>query len=194
MRLIAIQQEIVDYVTESRENLDLALHIADTILEIKKSVISKFVDRLEGELKKQFNGAEILYGGDKKLQYGERWSGLYIRVAQWPLDYMLGLQTSSESCDHLRIGVCKPEGSHPIVGLKQQLDENFRPGKSDEWWEWWVDLDEDIRDWNKTETLLRLYPNDREGAIVEGVMSRLVSCYRKIFDLANPLLASAARN
>lgn len=198
MRPILIQQGIVDYVTESRENLDLALHIADTISEIKKSVISKFVDRLEDELKKQGNDIEISeadkYG---RLRFGQQWSGLYVRTSQWPSGYSLGLQAEYKNCGNLWIGIGKPTDAAPIAGLRQQLEKKRGASEAaddDTHWEWKVLLEEDIRHWGETETLPRLYLNDHDGADGEKAISRLVSEFRTIFDLANPLLASAPKN
>ena len=198
MRPTAIQQEIVDYVTESRENLDLALHIADAISEIKKSIISKFVDRLEDELKKQGNGIEICKDEESgRLRFGQALSGLYVRTPQWPPGYSLGLQAETKYCGYLWIGIGKPTDAAPIAGLRQQLEEKHRASDADAQdtaWEWKVPLDEDIRHWGETKTLPRLYLNDQDSVDGQNAISRLVSEFREIFNLANPLLTNAAKN
>jgi hypothetical protein len=193
------KQEIVDYVTESRKNLELALHIADLVVDIKKIVISKFVNRFEAELKKQFNGIEILEDDESgRLRFGSALSGLYVRAPQWPPGYMLGLQAdNNKSCNYLWIGITKPPDADPIAGLRQKLEKNLRPSEAvdgDNHWEWKVLLEEDIRHWSETKTLLRLCLTGHDGVDGEETVSRLVSDFRQIFDLANPLLASAARN
>jgi hypothetical protein len=69
-----------------------------------------------------------------------------------------------------------------IPGLKERLDQEYRLGQRNDWFEWWAWADREYRYWDREEdNLVRLY---RKDALLEYFCSQI----SRIKEVATPII------
>jgi hypothetical protein len=82
------------------------------------------------------------------------------------------------------IGLKKPETAPAILGehLKKRMDEQYRAGRSNEWWEWWQWMADGYDSWDRAETLTRLYRKNEAVSYFVDHLSRVATIAAPMID------------
>lgn len=148
---------IVNYALRDEGNLEVACKIAFAFDEIRKKIITDFVDFLENTLRETL-GDEWKIKNDLKENVFARWRGLYVSKKEWGDNYSIGISSQRTGPKDFMMLVTT-RIKEPIDGgkLKNLLDEKYGQGMSypgsSEWCHW---VDDMYRDWDSEEVLIKM--------------------------------------
>jgi hypothetical protein len=178
----------VEYVLQNEDHLRVALGIMyDCRREIRRRIITDFLNRLETALKKCLPDWRLK--NDLKENNFDHWRGLYLDREKWVDTYKIGFWADKYDARGIFLAVRKPEKANRIDGvqLKALLDARYRLGGTDDQWEWWQWMAEGYDNWDTAETLIRLSRKDEKDEAVPYFVNHL----SRIVEIAEPVIDAA---
>jgi len=176
---------ITEYALQSEEPLRIALGLMYGCgLEIKRRIITNFLSELETALRHEFSG--WLVENHFIPTIFEKYASVVLRREHWRDQYKIAFEAQQANPRWIVIGIHKPETAAAIGGgsLKHLMDQQYMPGASNVWWEWYRKMDDGYDDWDNAATLVKLY---RRPESVEYFVRHL----RTIAEIAGPEIDKA---
>jgi hypothetical protein len=175
---------IVDYAFQSAEHLQIALAITyGCKQEIRRKIITDFLPALEGALREAFPGWRL----ENALipDVFAPWRGITLSPETWADGYAIALEVNRWATS-VYVGIKKPPEVQPIGdgSFKTQIDQRYRPGMTQDGWEWYQWISDRYGNWDNAETLLKLYEKGEAAAYYAGQLSQLAA-------IASPMLEHA---
>jgi hypothetical protein len=154
-------QLIIEHALKNEDHLRIALAIVyDCAIELRRKIISDFLVTLETRLREVFPDwhLENNFRDNVFTQY----VGMYLSRNNWAKAYKVGFEAQQSMTKGFIIGFKKPEIAPAILGgqLKKRMNEQYRAGRSSEWWEWNQWMADGHANWDSPETLIRLHQKD----------------------------------
>ena len=149
---------VVAYALLNKTNLDVACTVASRFNEIRRSVIGRFGEELEKELRQRSPGLVIVRNKIKSEPL-TRYNGLHVGKQSWSGRFSIAIENSCGS-DGVYFGVVKEKEvrGRILPDLAAKLDSVFGRGESaTKSWDWWQRLKEPYRDWNDERVLVSMY-------------------------------------
>lgn len=179
------KETILGFVFENRNNLELALKVHEVYDDIRKKILLKFFNGLEGKLREHLpDNWEVV--NEFKQEVYVRYRGIYIAKPTWGDKYSIEICPEKYNARDFWIGVYKRKDLKPIgLGkLKRIVDESFKPGSQDEEYEWWQWLDQPYRDFKNTKLLADMQNTDETETAILNDLIVLKKLSEKLIDEA----------
>jgi len=155
---------IVDYALKDQHNLEIALKIGIAFDEIRKRIITDFLDALENALRGSLDNEKwTILDNLKEIVLKEGiWSsknkGCYITKKEWQSTCLIGIESDTNGARNFFISVRKNQKEilKPTESgnLKNLLDNEYKKGSSGGPWLYYRYFDGIYRDWNNEEILI----------------------------------------
>ena len=178
---------IVDYALKDDTNLEVAVKIASAFDDISKRIIIDFLYALENILKQSLDDHDQwIITNELKNDVFAKDKGFYIEKRAWKGNYQIGIQSLQYGARKFIIGLGKDKMLSPIEGgnLKKQIDEQYRPGLADEWWEWYRNVEGDYETWDNEKVLIDMYRKEKAVNYFKGPIITIARIASPVIDKA----------
>jgi hypothetical protein len=160
------------YILKNERNFHIAAAVGAAWPDVRNTIVSGFLDRLDSRLKRKLKGWESdRYG----VLFLGKWSGYCISKPEWDEQYYIHL-LFGEYGKNMAFGVgrdFKQFGKRPfcddLLSAVARLHPSARQQKP--WWEAQVSMRSPATDWSKPEVLWRAYKDQK---FLEDVAEQLL--------------------
>ncbi len=179
-------QEEKDLIAEycmKEGNFKIAYNIYNSFEEIREKVIAGFLKDLETGLKgKLDNGWNIFQNiTDNSNNICEKWGGFYIAKNIWEEKYCIGFQFD-KNLESFYAGICKNQENLPsIKKIYETMENNYRPGKFDDTYDWYYYLEHPYDDWKNEEALTKMLSGEAVINFTEMILT-IIKISERIID------------
>ena len=165
------KEVVLDFALGKEENLKIALLVSSIYDDLRRKIISDFVEALEKELKSSLDDEWVV-----DFSYFEnplnKCVGFSISKRSWEKKYEIGIEAQRSGPGEFLIGVWKKQDAKQLDGLKSLLDEKIGYGKSNQGWMWYRPVDEHYKNWDDREVLFEMW--FQRGSVVEYFKNQIL--------------------
>ena len=188
---------LLEHALSNQKNLEIMLNINFELDELRKRIITGFLDKLEefvlDKLKPRSDSSEweiVIDADHRNLRESplEKCLRFGFGKNSWENQYGVALEPQQDNAGDVRIGVWRWYDEANDTGAPrfepEELKElnKIRPGGNNNWWEWHYLLDAPYRDWGTKDGLVKLKFHENEA--LNHIGQKLV----KIIEVMAPII------